>query len=504
MSTENKSDSVIIIGAGFAGLGAGIFAQMNGYKTEIFELHDKPGGLCTAWKRKGFTIDGCIHWLVGSSPKSGMHDMWEEVGVAQGLQIIDMDEYCRFEHTDGRKVILYTNVDKLEKHLLELSPADAQPIKDFTRAIRLMTPIDPPSKKLPGFQRLITGLKVMWTFLTKGALLKRWLNTSAEAFSSRFKDPLLRQAFKEMWFPEFSMFFMLFTFAYMHNKNAGYPLGGSMPMSEALETKYKELGGVIHYKRRVEKILTKDGEAIGVKLPNGEEHFAGKVISAADGYATIFQMLDGKFGDEKTFKPFKEWKIFPPLVYIGLGVNRTFENEPLSVSGISFKLKNPVNIAGQEREWLPVHIFNHDPSMAPAGKTTIAIMLPSIYDFWKSLDQDAYLAKKQEVASQIVKLLEQRFPGISGQVEMTDVSTPLTFEHYTGNWQGSFEGWMITPENSGVLMKKMPQELPGLKNFYMCGQWVEPGGGLPTGIMSGKRLVKAMCKADRKKFTIIQ
>jgi phytoene dehydrogenase-like protein len=163
-----------------------------------------------------------------------------------------------------------------------------------------------------------------------------------------------------------------------------------------------------------------------------------------------------------------------------------------------------VNIAGQERDWLPLHIFNHDPSMAPAGKTTITIMLPSSHDFWKSLDQDAYLAKKQEVASQIVKLLEQRFPGISGQVEMTDVSTPLTFERYTGNWQGSFEGWMITPENSGVLMKKMAQELPGLKNFYMCGQWVEPGGGLPTGIMSGKRLVKAMCKADRKKFSIIQ
>lgn len=504
MNNENKSKSVIIIGAGFAGLGAGIYAQMNGYKTEIFELHDKPGGLCTAWKRKGYTIDGCIHWLVGSSPKSGMHDMWEEVGVAQGLKIIDMDEYCRFEDTNGRKLIFYTDIDKLEQHLLELSPKDAKPIKDFIRGIRLMIPIDQPSAKLSGIERTKKGLKVMWTFISKGPLFKRWLKTSAEAFSSRFKDPLLRQAFKEMWFPEFSMFFMLITFAYMQNKNAGYPLGGSMPMSEALETKYKELGGVIHYKRRVEKILTKDGEAIGVKLPNGEEHFAGKVISAADGYATIFKMLDGKFGDEKTFKPFKEWKIFPPLIYIGLGVNRTFENEPLSVSGLSFQLENPVNIAGMERTWLPLHIFNHDPSMAPAGKTTIAIMLPSSYDFWKSFDQDAYIAKKKEVASQIVELLEQRFPGISGQVEMTDVSTPLTFERYTGNWQGSFEGWMITPENSGVLMKKMPQELPGLKNFYMCGQWVEPGGGLPTGIMSGKRLVKAMCKADGKKFNILK
>jgi len=39
---------------------------MNGYKTRIFEMHDKPGGLCTAWTRKGYTFDGCIHWLTGS------------------------------------------------------------------------------------------------------------------------------------------------------------------------------------------------------------------------------------------------------------------------------------------------------------------------------------------------------------------------------------------------------------------------------------------------------
>jgi len=63
------------------------------------------------------------------------------------------------------------------------------------------------------------------------------------------------------------------------------------------------------------------------------------------------------------------------------------------------------------------------------------------------------------------------------------------------------EGWLITPANASVLMKPMSQTLPGLSNFYMCGQWVEPGGGLPTGIMSGRRLIKSICKADRKKFS---
>jgi len=58
--------TIIIIGAGMAGLSAGCYAQMNSYKTRIFEMHDKPGGLCTSWTRNGYTFDGCIEWLLGS------------------------------------------------------------------------------------------------------------------------------------------------------------------------------------------------------------------------------------------------------------------------------------------------------------------------------------------------------------------------------------------------------------------------------------------------------
>ncbi|NMC56517.1 MAG: NAD(P)/FAD-dependent oxidoreductase, partial [Eubacteriaceae bacterium] len=49
--------SVLIIGAGIAGLCAGCYAQMNGYESKIYEMHSLPGGLCTSWNRKNYTID---------------------------------------------------------------------------------------------------------------------------------------------------------------------------------------------------------------------------------------------------------------------------------------------------------------------------------------------------------------------------------------------------------------------------------------------------------------
>ena len=38
--------SIIIIGAGMGGMAAGIYGQLNGYRTRIFEMHTLPGPVC--------------------------------------------------------------------------------------------------------------------------------------------------------------------------------------------------------------------------------------------------------------------------------------------------------------------------------------------------------------------------------------------------------------------------------------------------------------------------
>jgi phytoene dehydrogenase-like protein len=53
--------SIIIIGAGMAGLSAGIYARRNGYDVTLYESHFLPGGMCTAWQRQGFTFEGGLH-----------------------------------------------------------------------------------------------------------------------------------------------------------------------------------------------------------------------------------------------------------------------------------------------------------------------------------------------------------------------------------------------------------------------------------------------------------
>jgi phytoene dehydrogenase-like protein len=46
----------------------------------------------------------------------------------------------------------------------------------------------------------------------------------------------------------------------------------------------------------------------------------------------------------------------------------------------------------------------------------------------------------------------------------------------------------------------IPNTLPGLRNFYMAGQWVRVGGGIPGGVEMGRNAVMQIYKQDRVKF----
>jgi hypothetical protein len=98
---------------------------MNGYQTHIFESHDKPGGVCTSWKRKDYIVDGCIHWLIGSTKDSSVYQIWEELGAVQGREFVIHEEGGRIE---GREKVLttYRDLDRLEEHLLALRRAKAR------------------------------------------------------------------------------------------------------------------------------------------------------------------------------------------------------------------------------------------------------------------------------------------------------------------------------------------------------------------------------------------
>jgi phytoene dehydrogenase-like protein len=141
--------------------------------------------------------------------------------------------------------------------------------------------------------------------------------------------------------------------------------------------------------------------------------------------------------------------------------------------------------------------YSYDPTMAPEGKTTIIMRFESPWTLWKGLEGDDYRAEKREIEKDAKAILEKIYPGVGDYIEVIDVATPKTNVRYTGVKEGAYEGFMPAREN---MMKMLKMQLPGLKNFYMAGQWLFPGGGLPPAAQSGKWAVQLICKKRKMIF----
>jgi len=365
--------SIVVVGAGMAGLSAGCYARMNGYKATILEMHSIPGGLCTAWTRKGYTFDISMHMLTGS--RSGaFHEMWRELGVMENRRFHYHTEMCSIE-SGSRRLSLCTDPKRLEEQLLSLSPADAELTREFVRLVcgpNMMAATNLKPAELSG---LSDFLRMTFAILPLLGTFRRYGKQTIQEFAGRFQDPFLREAIRMTidgpgWpmarFPMAG----LAGFFKSSVSEAGVPTGGSQRVALTIAERYKKLGGELRLKTRVAGVLVENNRAVGVKLADGTETRADEVIWAGDGHTLIFEMLGGRYMDDRIRRMYDEWIPVRPVVHVCLGVARDMSKEPARVS---FELDQPITVAGEERKWLSVLHHSFDPTMAPAGKAAVEV-----------------------------------------------------------------------------------------------------------------------------------
>jgi len=494
---------IVIIGGGIAGLSAGCYGRMNGYETEVYEAHNLPGGLCTTWKRGEYKIDGCISWLTGSAPADNFYKLWKELGAIQNREIHNHEEFYRVTDSDGKTFIAYTDADRLEKHMKELSPGDAETIELLCRLIRKFAKFNSPLDKAFELLNLMDIIKMMWSMRTFMKDMNFCNGITVDEFSKRFKDPFLREAFPKMIDArEMSLLVIVITLALLHNKAGGFPIGGSLEFARAIEKRMLDLGGKIFYKKKVEKILDKEGKAAGILLSDGTQIMADYVISCADLHNTVYKMLDGKFIQPQHEELFRSAKLYHSSVQVSFGVNMDLSKEPDCVGQV-IKLQDTVIVGGQKKEWFTLKNFCFDSTLAPKGKSVVECTIwTDDFEYWEKLyaNPEAYKAEKERILKEFSEILEKKYPGFISSIEVTDVASPMTYVRYTANYRGKYMTWNMTPD----LIKRhrlIKKTLPGLDNFWLSGMWVMAPGGLPTGAKCSRDVLQMICRKDKKKFT---
>jgi len=286
----------------------------------------------------------------------------------------------------------------------------------------------------------------------------------------------------------------LLTLAWFAQNNAGYPEGGSLPLITRMMDRYFSLGGKFTGSARVEKIIIDGDRAIGVRLTDGSGKFADNIIGAADLHTMIHGMLDGKFTTPEIEKAFSSWPTFKPIVQVSFGIN-----SPIECSGHTIVVVEKGDRIGSTElnSGYGITNYNHDRLITPEGSCVMKLTFDTSLEIWEAMDREEYLREKKRIRKDAISKLKARYPDVKDHIEVVDVSTPLTDIRYTGVWKGAYEGFLPSMNSIG---KSLKQTIRGLGNFYLAGQWLYPGGGLPPSAQSGKAAIQLLCRKDKKKF----
>jgi phytoene desaturase len=207
-------------------------------------------------------------------------------------------------------------------------------------------------------------------------------------------------------------------------------------------------------------------------------------------------MLNGTYVSKEVDHAYRHWELFIPIVQVSFGISKPVPSD----TPILLNFVKGMSIGSTPLEYgFSLMNYSYDDTMAPAGMTTVVMRYESRWKYWENLDGAAYQEEKERIMLDATACLEAIYPGITGSIDVVDVATPRTNVKYTGVRDGAYEGFMPSKEN---MMKSLKMQLPGLRNFYMAGQWLFPGGGLPPSAQSGKWAVQLICKNRKQVFIV--
>ena len=480
---------IIIVGAGLAGLTAGIYARQSGFDVTIYESHSIPGGASTSWRRKGYYFEGGLHWLTGSSPKTQLYKLWREVhALDDSVTVYNRDPFFTFE-MDGKKACLYRDKDKLERHLIELSPADEKEIKTLCKDVEKLSKVQMPVMDLPKLKAKYPAkfpMKAMLAMLPALPRMKYYQDFSAKELGEKFQSPVIRSLLTDMIGEDYSASGVLFTIATLASGDGGYPTGGSLAMAGRMAAYFEQLGGTIQYRTRVEKVTVTDGVARGV-IVAGKQLTADAVIVTKDTLSAIDTLFDEPIMEPWAVKMRAQTE--PMLnVFVGLGVEADLSSLPESTT---FPLNEKIAVGNLTFDTLGFNNYAEFAGYAPEGCTAVTtVLMGDSYDFWKQCRENGtYEAEKQKVAEAVIHAFEQKYPSFAGKVAVWDVATPLTYERYLGSYKGSWMSLMKKGQ-ANVQYSCKPETI---SNLYFAGQRLTSPGGCPVALTSGRTAVQQLC-----------
>ena len=489
---------ILIIGGGVSGLSAGIYGLLSGHDVTVCEKNPLPGGNLTGWYRGDYYIDNCIHWLTGTNPNTEMYGMWKTLGVLGSAGVYQPDSLYTCECC-GITLSLYRDIDKFEREMLKLSPADEKAIRSLIKAVKAVQYAEgiggPDHNEKCNAIKRAASLRLLYKYYT----------ITAGELADSFRHPLIKKFISSFLSENFGSVALLYVFAEFCGDNAGYPRGGSLAAAKRMAKRFKELGGRLLLNKEAVKINTENGRVVSVITSDNDVLTADWFVSAADPYYVFEHLLNlplpeelEKIDTDIRYERFSSCHaaftfdgMTPPFSYDAIiDVPRIYRRELGS-------------------DTMALREFSFEPSFAPEGKTVIQTTVfcherESLDFVLLKNDAEQYKRKKESIAHCMKKSAENVFPSLKNKLSLLDVWTPATYRDYFNSAAGSYMSHAFT---SGAVPNFTDNKVKEISNLILATQWLRAPGGLPNAAESGKRAIEtinAAAGAGRRKIAAVK
>ncbi len=487
-SFPSKDYDYIIIGSGISGTGLAAILAKEGKRVLVLERHYAPGGFTHTFSRRGYEWDVGVHY-VGQvhQERSFIRRIFKYVtdGSLQWVEMPDIYDRIIF----GEKSYDFYKGKKAFKEHLKGQFPDAEDQKAIDEYVELITKVSKTSRglfTLKAMPKVVTALA--------GSYIAReakpfYSKTTWEVLSAFIKNPKLLGVLTGQYGdyglpPKQSSFIMHAMLANHYFDGGSYPAGGSAKIFQSIEPVISETGGDVYINAEVDEILIKNGKAIGVRMADGRQIHASRIISSTGIFNTYDKLLKKRWNIHKKMKNVTS-SVSHLCLYVGL--KDTPENlglEPTNLwvypdnydhdENVKNYLKDPEN-AG-----FPVAYISFPAAKDPEfqqrhpGRSTIEIITMTDYDIFRKWEAtrwhkrgEEYESMKDHYAQRLLKVLYRQLPHLEGKVDYYELSTPLTTRHFMNYSKGEIYGLNHTPERfaSKAIHVKTP-----LKHLYLTGQ----------------------------------
>lgn len=484
-----SNSSVVIIGAGMAGLTTAAYLARAGLKVQVFEQHTLPGGYISSFVREGFTFPAGPTSLTSNGIT---FPILKDLGLDAKRRFVRVGHQISWGEVD----IPLQNPQQTCRALETCFPAEKRGLERYFRWVEVGG---------NGFREMVEsglmfGKDAFKTMLGVWARHPRfpWAAWVAHGQTNRslherfFKDPTLQKYLNELAYPVMpgqNTLGMWISYFY----DTWVPVGGMQALANIFVRFIHDHGGEVHLGQRIRRVRVEEGAARGVELENGAFIPARWVVSAADLRHTCFELIGREHLPPTMIAKLEKAHPSEPVFTVFLGLN---DSPALSRALQRFHESHVGFTCADGTALQLVLLSKDDPSIAPPGKHALFVGMLVDYETWEPFkaDETAYRTQKAAVAEQLITRAEAFIPGLRAHIHVQEAASPLTYERYTSNWRGSTTGWNWNPEFAPHF--NFAKDLP-LKNFYAVGHYVFNPGGVPTAMITAWYIVQEILKQEK-------